>query len=289
MHVKKVLCVGEILWDIIGKEKFFGGAPLNVAANLSALGVRPWVLSALGRDALGEQALKKMRLADIETELVEISDELSTGTAIVHPELDGNERFELPYPVAYDGIVLSDGVKKRICEISPDGIVFGTLGAYRSETVRKTVETVLDMFPDALSLYDVNLRKTYFSRELVSSLASRSKIMKLNDGEVGILSPMLFEKNLSISDFAGGVIDTFGCDYVVVTKGENGAVMFGKGSYSAVSGTRCDVVDTVGAGDAFSAGVLAALLNGVSVDGALKMGNRCGADCVSHAGAFPVK
>ena len=287
--MKKILCIGEILWDVIGENKYLGGAPLNVAANLSALGAESWVLSALGKDELGRLALEKMASADINTELVAVLGGVPTGTAIVHPELDGNERFELPYPVAYDGISLTSDVKKRLSEISPCGIVFGTLGAYRSESVRRSIETVLAMFPDAMSLYDVNLRKAYFDRELVSSLASMAKIVKLNDGETEILSPLLFGRSLSISDFANGVIEAFGCEYVVVTKGEKGAEIFGRGASSAVGGIRCGVVDTVGAGDAFSAGVLTALLNGSSLDEALAAGNRCGAECVSHAGAFPVK
>ena len=289
MHVNRVLCVGEILWDIIGEEKYLGGAPLNVAANLAALGAEAWVLSALGKDELGRLALEKMASADINTGLVAVLDGVPTGTAIVHPELDGNERFELPYPVAYDEIVLSEENGKLLGEISPEGMVFGTLGAYRSEKVRKTLVDLLDRFPDAMSLYDVNLRKNYFDRELVSALCNRAKIVKLNDGEVEILSPLLFDRNLGISEFAKAVIETFGCRYVVVTKGEKGAAIFGRDLNYSVCGIDTDVVDTVGAGDAFSAGVMFALLNGGSAEDALKKGNLCGAECVSHAGAFPIK
>ena len=289
MHVKKVLCVGEILWDVIGGDKYLGGAPLNVAANISGLGAEAWVLSALGKDELGAAALEKARSAGIKTGLVSVLPEYPTGTAVVHPELDGNERFELPYPVAYDGIALCGESKNLLSEISPDAIVFGTLGAYRSNTVRETIETVVNMFPDSLRLYDVNLRKNYFDRELVSRLASLSTVVKLNDGEAEILAPLLFGEDMDISGFANRDIETFGCEFVVVTMGDKGAEMFGRGSFSRVCGIETEVADTVGAGDAFSAGVVMALLSGMSMAEALERGNRCGADCVSHPGAFPVK
>lgn len=287
--MKKILCVGEILWDIIGEEKYLGGAPLNVAANLSALGAESWILSALGKDELGRLALEKMASADINTGLVAVLDGVPTGTALVHPELDGNERFELPYPVAYDGLVLSSDAKICLSEIKPQGIAFGTLAASRSETVRQTLKTVLECFPDALSFYDVNLRKNYFDREIVSFLASRSGVLKLNDGEVDILSPLLFGKTVSIEEFAWLVTERFGCKYVIVTKGKDGAEIFYSGSHYSVCGIDTAVIDTVGAGDAFSAGAMLALIEGGSAMDALEAGNRCGAECVSHAGAFPIK
>lgn len=282
--MKRVLCIGEVLWDIIGEEKYLGGAPLNAAANLAALGAEPWVVSCLGRDGLGFEAEEKMRLAGINTELVSFSGELPTGTAVVHPELDGNERFELPFPVAYDGI--APGALPDFC---PDGLVFGSLGSYRSESVKSTVLAALEAYPRAVSLYDVNLRKAYFDRELISALASRSTVMKLNDGEAELLSPVLFGRALDIPGFARCAVKEFGCDYVVVTKGEKGAEMFWRDGCAAVAGVDTCVVDTVGAGDAFSAGVIFGLMNGASPEEALDLGNRSGAACVAHAGAFPIK
>lgn len=282
--MKRALCIGEVLWDIIGGEKYLGGAPLNAGANLAAMGAKAYMVSCLGRDGLGALAAEKMKQAGMDISLVAFSDSLPTGTAIVHPELDGNERFELPCPVAYDAIVPG-----ALPDFYPDGLVFGSLGAYRSENVKSTVLAALEAYPNAVSLYDVNLRKTYFDRELISALASRSTVMKLNDGEVEILSPMLFGRELDIRGFAQSAIAEYGCEYVVVTKGEKGAEMFWKDGCAAAGGVDTPVVDTVGAGDAFSAGVLFGLMNGASPKEALDLGNRSGAACVAHAGAFPVE
>ena len=287
--MKRVLCIGEILWDLIGDEKYLGGAPLNAAGNLAAMGAEAWILSCLGDDCLGREAEQKMLAAGIDTSLVNFSAEYPTGTAIVHPELDGNERFELPYPVAYDRICLTDCGRDRLLANRPDGFIFGSLGAHRSRTVRECIEELLGTFPGAVSLYDVNLRKDYFDRELVEKFTSLSTVMKLNDGEVEILSSLLFGKNLGIKDFACSVLEKLGCKYVVVTKGGDGAEMFWQGGNACVSGISAEVVDTVGAGDAFSAGVMLALLAGEDPASALERGNLCGAACVSHAGAFPVK
>ena len=102
----KVLCIGEVLFDIIGDRYYPGGAPLNAAAQLSRLGVCAYMISAVGRDPLGEIALSKMDEYKIDRRFVKTDPLHKTGTAIVHPELDGNERFELPDNAAYDFIDL---------------------------------------------------------------------------------------------------------------------------------------------------------------------------------------
>ncbi len=280
-----VLCIGEVLWDIIGEEKYLGGAPLNVAANLADMGHGAYVLSAVGSDGLGAAALEKMDAAGINRSLVAVLEGVPTGTAIVHPELDGNERFQLPYPVAYDGAAFPGDFGG----IEPSALVYGTLAAYRSRTVRECLEKTFEKFPHALRLYDVNLRKEYFSRELVSVLAFRATVIKLNDGEVDILSYLIFGEKLDIPAFAEKALREFECEYILVTKGAEGAEMFWKSGRARVPGAKVKVVDTVGAGDAFSAGVLGALLAGKPPAIALEAGNARGTDCVTHSGAFPIK
>ena len=287
--MKRIVCFGEVLWDIIGEEKFLGGAPLNVAANLACMECEAMMFSCVGNDELGRAALARMDAAGVDSSLVTTAAGRPTGVAVVHPELDGDGRFDLPFPSAYDFIGFSENAEKSLEQKRPDGIVFGSLAPFRSGTTKKSLMRLLELCSGALKFYDVNLRKNYFDRALVSELASACTVLKLNADEVGILSPMLFGQTLGAADFAARAAEKFGCRYVVVTKGGDGAEGFGPdGAHVEVRTPKADVVDTVGAGDAFSAGFFSALLRGETLKSALEMGNACGAVCVSHSGAFPV-
>lgn len=287
--MKRVVCFGEVLWDIIGEEKYLGGAPLNAAANLARMECEAMMFSCVGNDALGREAVARMKAAGVDSSLVTADANRPTGVALVRPELDGSGRFELPFPSAYDFIVFSEDAEKILEQKRPDGVVFGSLAPFRSGTTKKSLVRLLELCPGALKLYDVNLRKNYFDRALVSELASACTVLKLNGDEVGILSPVLFGETLGAADFAARAAADFGCRYVVVTWGGDGAEGFGPdGGRVWVPAGKAEVVDTVGAGDAFSAGLLSALLRGDPLGAALEKGNACGAACVSHSGAFPV-
>lgn len=284
----RVFCIGEVLFDQIGDDYFFGGAPLNVAAQLARLGVSPYMVSAVGADALGETALSKMDRYKIDKSFVRTDPDHRTGTAVVHPERDGNERFELPENVAYDFITLSETEFKRIAALRPDAVVFGSLAQKRSAVTKSTIRALLGALQYSERFFDVNLRKAYFDREIIASSIDRCTIFKLNDTEIEILSPLLFGVALSKEAFAERVFREFPCGLVVVTLGKDGAAAYDRNGGSAFSpAIVTPVVDTVGAGDAFSAGFLASWLSKRDMRAALGEGNAAGARTVAHRGALP--
>jgi fructokinase len=175
-----------------------------------------------------------------------------------------------------------------IKQINPDAVVFGSLAQARSALTGKSVKDILDALPGAVKLFDANLRKTYYSRGIISSSLEHCTIFKLNETEAETISSLLYGRTLPADEFAARIFGDFRCEVVAVTRGENGALAFLRdGTCESVPGFQTAIVDTVGAGDAFSAAFLASWLEKRDLKKALRAGNTAGAKTVSHAGAIP--
>lgn len=283
-----VICVGELLWDIIDGERFFGGAPVNAAAQLARLGVEAEMVTAVGQDELGAKSCDRLNELRVGRRFLKFST-APTGTAIVRTDLEGDERFALTAPAAYDYAELTAADIERAAALRPDAVVFGTLAQFRSQTVRSSVSRLLEALPDAEALYDVNLRQHLYSRGLLEDLIRRCTILKLNDDEVDTLSLEIFGELMDMERFSRFVFDECpeGPHTVVVTRGASGADVFAaSGQHYHADGIPVTVADTVGAGDAFAAGYLEAWLRTGSRREALDAGNRLGAATAAHRGAL---
>lgn len=284
--MSKILCVGETLFDIYPGRRYLGGAPLNVAVHLAKLGETPYLLSAVGRDEPGRAALEELAQRGVDCRFVTVNDQ-PTGTAVVHPELDGDQRFDLPKNVAYDLITLSDASLAELIHLAPDAVVFGTLAQKRSKVTAEALDRALDALPKAEAFFDVNLRKQYYDEDILSLSIGRSSILKLNDDEVDTLSFLLFDTVMDAGRFARFIFSDFPCHSVVVTQGSRGATAYGRDfEVFHEEALPVDVVDTVGAGDAFAAAYLSEWLRTHDLQKALAAGNKNGARTASHAGAF---
>ena len=284
--MKTIICIGEILWDVYPGRRYLGGAPLNVAVHLAKLGEKPYMVSAVGRDELGRSALEQLEPPGV-TRRFSVSNDRPTGTAVVRPELVGDARFDLPENAAYDLTDLSDADLAALLRLAPDAVVFGSLAQKRSKTMAGSVHRLLDALPDAEKLFDVNLRKQLYDEDIVSASIERCGIFKLNEDEVDTISFLLFDEVMPADRFARFVFSDFPCHTVLVTRGGRGAVAYGR-DYEAVQADAVPVavVDTVGAGDAFSAAYLSAWLHTHDMAAALRAGNENGARTAAHAGAF---
>ncbi len=284
--MKTVVCIGEILWDIYPGRRYLGGAPLNAAVHLAKLGEKPYMISAVGRDELGRSALERLGQLGVDTRFV-ASNDRPTGTAVVHPELEGDERFDLPENAAYDLTELSEADLAALTRLSPDAAVFGSLAQKRSKSMAESVGRLLAAMPNAEKLFDVNLRKQLYDEDIVAASIERCGIFKLNEDEVDTISLLLFDEVMPADRFARFVFSDFPCHTVVVTRGGRGAVAYGRdGETVCADAIPVAVVDTVGAGDAFSAGYLSAWLRTRDRSAALRAGNENGARTAAHAGAF---
>ena len=279
-----VLGIGEILWDLLPDGPRVGGAPFNVVAHLHRLGHEAALLTAVGDDDLGHRAMAAMTEAGISTALVRMSSR-PTGTAGVELDAGGHAAFVIHSPAAYERATLGEPALARIRRTPPSAVVFGTL-AQRAPAVRAATRAVLEAGPTALRVYDVNLRDGTWTVPLVEELLGDASVLKLNDGEVRVLAPLLGFPAGEL-EFAGAAAARFGLDVVCVTRGGNGAMLWAGGVVTEAAGARIRVADTIGAGDAFTAGLVDGLVCGRPPGEILATANALGAYVATRAGAIP--
>ena len=281
-----LLSFGEMLWDVIEDVPHLGGAPLNLAAHAKICGLNTAIVSAVGNDDLGRAALQRADDIGIETSWI-VSDSVHpTGTVSVKLTNTLPE-YIIHEGVAWDNITVSTLNLEQIVAAAPRAICFGTL-AQRSATSRNTLNQLLDALPSALVFYDVNLRQNFWTPEIITSSLRKTTWLKLNDDEAELLNRVLFLSEKGFGDFADNLFDRFPVQVILITCGPHGCIVFERDAQSAiVPGVRVDATDTVGAGDAFSAAFLAALLKGKNARAAAEEGNERGALVATKPGAIP--
>lgn len=246
-----ILCFGEVLWDSLPAGLFPGGAPLNVAYHLRRLGLDPIVVSAVGRDRLGEELRRRFDVWGLDARGVRVDSERETGLSRVEL-VDGSPRYEILEGVAWDDIEASQEVLELArCSVA---VVFGSL-AQRSPTNRSQLRTLLAVGSAALKVFDVNLRQPFASSAVVWSLASAADLVKLNVEELAAL----LGETLSPADFEGAVrrfARRAEVEQVCLTAGALGAGLLLGDRWTWRPSRPVAVRDSVGAGDAFLAALL---------------------------------
>ena len=281
MTKTEVLCVGEVLWDSLPEGLFLGGAPFNVAFHLRATGTPVAMVSRIGSDQLGDEVLRRAARYGVTTDLVQVDSELATGFVRVAIDPAGNPTYEILAPAAWDAIATSDALLRRAARAR--AIVFGTL-AQRNATSRETIRRLWDT--DALIVFDVNLRAPFEDREIVRESLHRANVVKLSAEELERVAEW-FELGGDFETSVRTLATEFNCDVVCVTRGSEGAALLHDGIWSEHPGYPVEVKDTVGAGDAFLAVLLAGLLSGASDSALLQHANLIGAYVTTQYGAVP--
>jgi fructokinase len=285
---------GEILWDCLPSGKHAGGAPFNVAAHLAQLGVSSALISAVGQDELGDEILQVAAHKQVDTRFVNrVRIGLQTGTVLVTIDSKGNATYELVQPAAWDEITVSSEALHAVAKAR--ALTFGSL-AGRSPYNLGQLDRLLEL-KGPLKFFDVNLRPPFADPALVIRLARRADVIKLNDGEVGRLASWLRtgEATSDTPHSAPAVADacatiaaaTESCR-ICVTMGEEGAALWHDGALVTAPAPRVVVKDTVGAGDAFMAGLMVGLTRGADPHMVLENACRLGAYVASHNGATPL-
>lgn len=278
----QILCIGEILWDNLPSGAKPGGAPMNVALHLNRIGQKVSISSKVGKDEQGKKLLAFLEDSGLRTDLIQIDETLPTSEVLVHLDENSNATYEICEPVAWDNLVLTDSLTSQAK--SSGLIIYGTLASRNPET-RKTILRLLEN--DVVKLIDVNLRQPYDTREIVEQLILKSDIVKLNDEELGVFGQWYDKHKHDEESLVRWFAEEFNSKMVIVTKGDKGALLYSDGVFYDHPGFKVDAVDTVGAGDAFLAGFIAALLEGKTNDKALEFACATGAFVASRAGATP--
>lgn len=272
---KTIVAYGELLWDLLPAGKVLGGATTNFIFRVNGFGDNGFLISRLGRDKDGEEARKKLTELGLAVHYIQTDPIFPTGTVPVVLNEKGVPEFTIIPDVAYDHIVLTGDMLHIIKQA--DCIYFGTL-SQRMEQSRNTLYTLLAEAPQAIKFLDLNLRKDCYSTQIVNESMKAADILKINDEELVILKDMTGLTGDSLQELAKEVITTYQLNLVLVTLGEKGAfILLNTGEYFYDPGYRIKVIDTVGAGDACSAGFMHFYLNGYSPEESLKYGNATGA------------
>lgn len=248
-----VLCFGEILWDVLPHGRFIGGAPLNVAYHLTQLGCTVRIVSSVGADERGTEAIEAVSRAGLAVDHIARHPTLPTGTALVHLDDKGQASYSLPQPVAWDAIPLPSPD-----EAVTDAIVFGTL-ALRNPANREALARLLDASPRAWIVCDLNLRPPFDDIAILAPLIARAHLLKVNADEAA----QLCGRSGALPDWATlaqEVSSRHGGVAVCITLGSDGAGIHQAGGWVKVDSPPVVVRDTIGAGDAFTAALIAGRL-----------------------------
>ena len=279
-----VVGLGEVLWDHLPQGKRWGGAPANFACQAGQLGAEAWIVSAIGNDFEGEALLKAVQERNIET-CVPTDPHQATGIVNVTLDAKGSPSYDIVTNRAWDHIPFTP--RMQALAERADAVAFGTL-AQRSVRSRATIHEFLQHTRmDCLRIFDVNLRQTFFSHEIIVDSMQLADVLKVSEDELLILSEMLGFPKAPL-EFAAAVMDRFVVRYVVLTRGERGCMIITKDDHADFEGVPTDVVDSVGAGDAFLASVTMGLLNGVDIHLLAVMACRIAASVCAQEGATPI-
>jgi fructokinase len=280
-----VVGLGELIWDLLPAGRELGGAPSNFAHFARLLGNRAAVASRVGDDALGHEARERLRRAGVSVEHLQVDHEHPTGTVGVEIGEGGEPRFHVNENSAWDYLELTAGWEGLAREA--DAVCFGTLGQRRPQA-RSTLLRFLELVrPETLRLFDVNLRHSFFSPEMLRRSLELSDVVKLNRAELSLAAQMLGLRGGGEAELCRELTAAFGLQLVAVTKGEGGSLLVTGAEAIEHPGYRVRAVDTIGCGDAFAATLAHCLLAGFPLAEASEAANRAGAWIAARRGATP--
>ena len=277
--------LGELLWDILPDSRQLGGAPANFAYMTSLLGDEGVVASRVGSDELGFETRRRLERLGLSTSCIQTDPTYRTGVAQVELDAKGQPAFQIAEPVAWDFLEWTS-VWQALAQ-KADAVCFGSL-AQRSPKSRQTIQSFLKTVrPQTTRIFDVNLRQSFYTAEILADSAKQADIIKLNHDELPTVVQLLgfpFQDEESASQW---LLHTFRAKLVCVTRGGEGSLLVSEHGKHEHSGIRVQVADTVGAGDAFTAALVYHFVRGGSLATMNEAANRMGSWVASQAGATP--
>jgi fructokinase len=282
-----VVGVGELLWDLLPKGKQLGGAPANFAYMTSLLGDEGLVASRVGSDALGRSAARRLHRLGLKSSYLQVDSSHNTGTAKVEVDAAGQPTFKFGESVAWDFFQWT--TEWHELAERADAVCFGSL-AQRSPRSRSTVRAFLGAVGQrAVRVFDVNLRQPFYSEETLHESLRLTDIVKLNQDELPAVVKLLGHLFENEETSARWLRDKYKLKLVCVTRGAMGSLLASENETSRHAGCKVQVMDTVGAGDAFTAALLYHYLRRASLSTLNEAANRMGAWVASQTGAMPAR
>jgi fructokinase len=290
----KVIGVGEVLWDLLPTGPQFGGAPANFAYHAHALGAQVNLITRIGDDDLGRAVIRRLQETGLTQTTVQIDKTAPTGTARVAISGDGLAHFTIQDSVAWDCIAVTGEALAAAREAR--AICFGSL-AQRAETSRRTIQQLVAATPtDALRVFDINLRQQFYTRDVIEQALRAANVLKLSDDELPVVAAM-FRRTSSTEAQIDSLARDFDLQVVALTRGANGSLLYqalplprrleGGPRWSDCSSRPVKIVDTVGAGDSFTAALVLGLLGKMDLDQINAIANDIASYVCSQPGATP--
>lgn len=280
-----VVGMGEALWDVLPEGKKIGGAPANFAYHVSQFGLNSRVVSAVGEDKLGTEILDNFRAKQLNCMIETVP--YPTGTVQVELDAEGVPCYDIKEGVAWDNIPFTPALADLARQTR--AVCFGSL-AQRSVVSRQTINSFLDAMPqddNVLKIFDVNLRQSFYTKEILCNSFSKCNILKINDEELVTVSRMFGYPGIDLQDKCWILLAKYNLKMLILTCGVNGSYVFTPGNVSFVETPKVEVADTVGAGDSFTATFVAAILKGLCVQEAHKLAVKVSAYVCTQNGAMP--
>lgn len=281
---KIIVGLGEVLYDVLPQGAKLGGAPANFAYHASQFGYEAVAVSAVGNDALGDQALKTLDENGLKYIIPRVP--YPTGTVNVKLDAEGVPTYTFTPNVAWDHIPFTpemQEVAKNAC-----AVCFGSL-AQRSEESRESIMKFLESTPkDCLKIFDINLRGTFYDKETIQNGLRHCDILKINDEELIIVGRLFGYPGLDIEEKCRLIMKRYNLKMVVLTCGTNGSYVFAPNDFKSFRETpKVEVADTVGAGDSFTGSFTASILSGKSIEEAHALAVKVSAFVCTQKGAMP--
>lgn len=286
MENNLIVGMGEALWDMLPEGKKIGGAPANFAYHISQFGLNSSVVSAIGDDKLGNEILENFNDKQLSYNIQKVP--YPTGTVIVELDSNGIPKYTIKEGVAWDNIPFTNELEEMAKRTK--AVCFGSL-AQRSAVSRETINRFIDSMPtgdDVLKIFDVNLRQDFYTKEILCNSLSKCNILKINDEELVTVSRMFGYPGIDLQDKCWILLAKYNLKMLILTCGVNGSYVFRPGEISFVETPVVDVIDTVGAGDSFTATFVAAIIKGHSIREAHKLAVEVSAYVCTQNGAMPV-
>ena len=262
MKKLKVIAVGEIVWDMLPAGKQLGGAPLNFAFFSKELGAEAYAVSAIGNDVLGDETLAVASATGVNLDYLQRNN-LPTSRVLISLDNEGVPQYEIVENVAWDALECPQMILDLVKDASV--MCWGSL-AQRSVTSRQSVLAMLSAAPkECVKVFDINIRQHYYSREVIETSLGYADILKLNEDELPLVASILGLSGQE-RDIVRQLIEKYALKYLVYTHGADFSEVYSAtGEYSHVPTPKVRVVDTVGAGDSFTAVFVTSILQGLSM------------------------
>lgn len=279
----KIAAFGELLWDLLPNGKVLGGAPANFIYRINSFGDEGTLLSKVGNDKAGREAREALKRLGVSDENIQTDYEFPTGSVRVKIDEKGNPDFNIITDVAYDHIEINAEMMDAFSQA--DCVCFGTL-VQRYGISKNTLRELIHESSDVVKFLDINLRRNCYTATTIEDSLRMTNILKTNDDELLITKELLGLKQDSLKDLAQETIEKYNLDILLCTLGSNGAFcLTNEDIFHYDPGYQISLGDTVGSGDAFSAGFVHYYMNGYPIEEALQFGNAAGAMVATTTGA----